>query len=154
MIEPTFLGEFSDRVLVRCPGCKASTTLRRLAGPSSESGYALACASCGYSKDWLLGRDGSYPIPSGGPELAPFGLELVLQTPCCGHTLWAYNESHLGYLREFIGAKQRRRRRHPEAGWANRSLESRLPDWIKASRNRAAVLSALKSLVAKDGPSR
>jgi hypothetical protein len=146
--EPTFLGELSDPVLVRCPQCAAGTTLRRLDVPG-RSGYAVACGRCGYSKDWLLERDRSYPVPSGGPQLAGFGLDLLLQTPCCGETLWVYNEAHLDHLREFVGATQRKRRRNSDTGWANGSLESRLPGWIKAARNREAVLAALESLSAK-----
>jgi hypothetical protein len=78
-----------------------------------------------------------------------FGLPLWLQVPCCGETLWAYNAAHLDFLAEHVGATLRERTRHPEHGWHNRSLASRLPTWMKAARHRDEVLKGLERLRAK-----
>lgn len=66
--------------------------------------------------------------------------------PCCGETLWAYNEAHVAFLEQYVAATLRERRSH-RWGWGrNSSLESRLPRWIQAAKNRAAVLKKLALL--------
>jgi hypothetical protein len=70
-----------------------------------------------------------------------FGLPLWLQTPCVGHTLWAFNGRHLAYLKEFLQAELRERR-----GTANASVISRLPAWVKVAKHREAALRAVGRL--------
>ena len=93
-------------------------------------------------------------LPGGGPRLRGYDLDLYLQTSCCGHTLWATDEEHLGQIEALVAADLRERRRHPEYGWANGSLASRLPHWIKAKDNRVKVLAAVGRLreKSKDAP--
>ena len=54
--------------------------------------------------------------------------------------LWAYNDRHLDFLQRFVSATLRERRP------VHSSLVSRLPDWVKAAKNRAAVKTALGRL--------
>jgi hypothetical protein len=75
-----------------------------------------------------------------------FELPLWLQTPCRGEALWAYNDHHLSFLENLVGARLRERGRHEKYGWSNGSLISRLPTWIKAGKNRADVLKGLSRL--------
>ncbi|MBO9555970.1 hypothetical protein [Cellulomonas sp.] len=76
-----------------------------------------------------------------GPDVPRFrGLDLWLQTPCEGHVLWAYDEAHLDYLERYVAAGLREQ----EPG--NASVASRLPAWIKASKNRDSVGRALSRL--------
>ncbi|OLB91051.1 MAG: hypothetical protein AUI15_23470 [Actinobacteria bacterium 13_2_20CM_2_66_6] len=70
-----------------------------------------------------------------------FGPPLWLQTPCAGHTLWAFNARHLAYLKQFLQAELRERR-----GTANASVISRLPTWIKEAKHRDAALRAVERL--------
>ena len=70
-----------------------------------------------------------------------FGLPLWLHTPCCGHALWALNENHLELLRAYVSATIRERVPN-----RNASLVSRLPDWLKAAKNRDAVLRSVAKL--------
>lgn len=72
-------------------------------------------------------------------------LPLWLQMPCNGHTLWAYNLKHLSFIEAYVTATDRRRSKD-EYGWSNRSLASRLPQWIRSSKNRDAILKAIQSL--------
>ena len=75
------------------------------------------------------------------PSLPEFvGLELWLQTPCEGHVLWAYDEVHLDLLERYAVAGVR------EQAPGDSSLAGRLPRWIKAAKNRDAVLHALGRL--------
>ena len=76
-------------------------------------------------------------------------LELWLQTPCCGETLWAYNKEHLDFLEQYVAATLRERTRPNGTGRyaaRNSTLTSRLPGWIKRARNRDDVLRCLSKL--------
>ncbi len=141
-----FLSDFTDHVLVRCPRCGGRADLVRLAAGERGPGYALTCAGCAHTRDWLLARDGYHPVPSTGPHLNAFGLDLWLQAPCCGEVLWAFNDAHLAFLQGLVGARVRRRAPDPYGGWSNGSLESRLPAWIRSGRNRPAVTRVIARL--------
>src|SRR5690606_31046867 len=71
---------------------------------------------------------------------------LWLRTPCVGHELWAYNEKHLAFIKDYVSADLRESYRDAEYGYSNKSLASRLPTWIKLSKNRDAVLAAISRL--------
>ena len=75
-----------------------------------------------------------------------FEVPLWLQTPCCGRTLWAYNDEHLTFIETLVTATLRERTRDPTFGWSNQSIASRLPSWIKAAENRGQVLRAIGRL--------
>jgi hypothetical protein len=69
---------------------------RRSRTAPGNRGLALTCDGCGATTTT------SYSVhPVTVPD-APvdncFGLPLWLQTPCAGHTLWAFNARHLAYL--------------------------------------------------------
>lgn len=69
---------------------------------------------------------------------------LYLQIPCCGHTLWAYNLKHLNYLKQYVQAELRENKPY------YLSVESRLPVWIKSSKNRTTILKAISKLEQKE----
>src|SRR5262249_43712568 len=145
----THLDDFAADVLVECPRCHRCAHLAHVKLAADE-GYRLSCLHCAHAHDWLSGAGGgSYPVPTSGPDLPPFGTCLWLRTPCCGDVLWAYSAAPLSSLEAYVGAKLRGRRRHPQWGWSNRSLESRLPGWMTAASNRPAVLEAVGKLRAK-----
>jgi hypothetical protein len=70
-----------------------------------------------------------------------FGFPLWLQTPCCGETLWAYNEEHLRFLKDYVTASIRERQPN-----LNGSLASRLPQWIKRAHNRDEISRCIERL--------
>ncbi|WP_436497999.1 hypothetical protein [Actinokineospora sp. HUAS TT18] len=74
------------------------------------------------------------------------GLELWLQVPCHGRTLWAFNEEHLDFLERYVAAGLRERVPN-----RNGSLASRLPSWIKAAKHRDDVVRCLALLRASLG---
>ena len=129
---------FGASFLVICPRCRRRASVARLPGsePKLFAPRRLACARCGYSKDW---RDRTICI--GGPIDWYFRQPVWLQTPCCGQTLWAYNEEHLNFLEEYIKADLREHMPN-----RNKSLASRLPGWMKDARNRADVLRGIERL--------
>lgn len=138
--------EFGDTFLVRCPRCQQCARIIRLHPPAADTFQfqqlfdprRCVCSHCGYIQEWHV-----HGIHIGGPCDWYFGLPLWLQTPCCGHTLWAYNEAHLRFLEQYVGADLRERLPNPHT---NRSLASRLPQWMKSAKHRAAVTDGLSQL--------
>lgn len=142
-IPQTWIYSFSDHILVRCPRCAGCAHLRET---NDRDGYRLVCPACALFRDWSLKQDGWSPSPNSGPMLGRLGLEVWLQRPCCGQTLWVFNEDHLHYLEQVVAPKLRQRQRHESVGWFNRSLDSRLPRWMLEGRHREAVLASLQAL--------
>ena len=144
---PTYLQHFENDILIRCPHCESRAHLLKVTDDSGRRlGYRMVCNSCAHVSEWLLGARQSIPLPSMGPRLSGFGLDLWLQVPCCGETLWAFNEPHLDFMEQFISATLRERSRR-DWGWARNScLESCLPRWMQAAKNRGAVVKSIQSL--------
>ena len=136
--------KFTDEFLVECPKCALMakvvlinnypTEKLRLSAPRK-----LVCSNCGHietcegknaiignSKDWYFQRP------------------LWLQISTCGKTLWAYNLQHLDLLESYVSAKLRERKPN-----VNRSVASRLPNWIKLAKNRDEILKAIGKLKEK-----
>ncbi len=140
-IPPLRLGHFAEKILVKCTCCYARALFFRLPRPDGDvSGYRLVCAACARVDEWIIAPD--RVVRSFGPGPMPdFGLQVWLQTPCCGETLWVYNNEHLSFLGELITSRLRERR-----ACHNRSLASCLPQWMLASKNREEVMRGLTSL--------
>jgi ribosomal protein L37E len=138
--------QFGDEFLVRCPRCGQRAYVIRLFPPGSDT-FAFrqvfdprrcVCPRCGYIQEWH--KKG---ICIGDAIDWYFHLPLWLQTPCCGHVLWAYNAAHLAFLECYVQATLRERLPNPNT---NRSLASRLPLWIKYAANRKDVLKGIARL--------
>lgn len=154
--ERTNLGDFTAHVLVACPRCAASAHLHWLTSHVEKrgdrevrlAGHRLTCATCGHTADWL--REKSWqapPVVGPGPRLQGFDLDVWLQTPCCGEVLWVYNEPHLRFLEEYVGADLRERWPSTNEGWQDvGGLGRKLPQWMLAAKNREAVLRGLGTL--------
>ncbi|MCD9186351.1 MAG: hypothetical protein LUM44_07945 [Pyrinomonadaceae bacterium] len=134
--------EFGDEFLVVCPRCAGKARVFAVETESeklSEQLFAprkLVCLSCVYRHEWNGGQ-----IGIGGGFDWYFRLPLWLEISCCGKMLWAYNEKHLGFIEDYVGAKLRERK-----PFVNKSLASRLPGWIKQAKNRDEILKAIGKL--------
>ena len=85
----------------------------------------------------------------GTPEDPFFGLPLLLQAPCCDEVLWAFNSRHLEVLGALVGASVREREREARARGevvSNSTLLAKLPRWMKAAKNRDAVVRCIDKL--------
>ena len=138
--EPTEKGP----VLVVCPKCgeKSSVTLH------GDTEVKCTCFSCGYTKTKPLNGRSFYWYEE-NPTDGYFGFDLWLRTTCVGKSLWAFNTRHLEFLESYVGAVLRERSRDEKWGWHNSSLASRLPKWLKSSKNREPILKAINELKAK-----
>jgi hypothetical protein len=150
---------FAQRALVRCPVCDGlATVLRSERLPRTPGVVRATCLHCGYHRERSTTGDGrprDRPAPVPGMVCEQVhGLALWLQTPCCGHTLWAFNEEHLGFVRDFVAADLRERALRP--GWDGElriekhhgNLPATLPTWIKLAKHRREVLAAADGLAA------
>jgi len=118
------VSDFGRSILVRCPRCQ-----KRASVTGEER--RMTCGSCGLAR-----RYDNEP--------------LWLSVECCGHWLVANNADHLQWLENFIGAKIRERPADTaELGWSNRSMASRLPQWMRSAKNRAEILKGLAQLRSK-----
>lgn len=68
-------------------------------------------------------------------------MPLRLVQPTRAGLLWAYNAEHLQTLHDYASAALRER-----GGTHNRSMISRLPQWMKLARNRRLLQKAVERL--------
>ncbi|WP_028390657.1 hypothetical protein [Bacillus cihuensis] len=149
---------YSDLFLVHCPRCNSCS---RIFTPSNakgqnEPGYIgheskrLVCSKCGFIKDihpkrrwdnlWAFSHE-LFDEKQGIDWY--FGLPLYLQTQCCGHNIWFFNFEHLSHIEDYIKKHVR------PSGLYYLSIESRLPTWMKLSKNREEVLKTIEKLKQK-----
>lgn len=154
--------DFGAELLVHCPRCGQRAKVAPVAATAESGATALfsphrcVCPACGFIQEWggkslgsgfILGWRGKRLSIGRDAVDWYIGLPLWLQTPCCGHVLWAYNAEHLAFLEAYIQATLRERGPldHPSAN-RNRTLVSRLPLWMKRRQNREDVLKGLARL--------
>ncbi len=137
--------DFGNEFLVVCPKCKARAKVVPIPVGSKKNNAQLTapryliCLTCVHRDTWQGGI-----IAIGASFDWYFQLPLWLQISCCGKTLWAYNETHLDFLENYVKAKLRERTPN-----TNKSLASRLPNWIKSAKNRDEILKCIKRLRTK-----
>lgn len=142
--------DYITEMWVKCPKCGNCAIIRNKDSENTKqfADRRLACTTCPHVEDW---SESSMAFPWYSTPADPcFGYPLWLQTSCCGDTLWAYNPSHLEFLRRFVSATQRSRTKDSEYGWSNKSLASRLPKWIQLAKNREAILKSIGRLDLKN----
>jgi len=137
--------DFGREFLVVCPKCEAMAKVVSIPVGSDKVNTRLTaprnliCLTCVHRDTWQGGG-----IAIGASYDWYFRLPLWLQISCCGKTLWAYNETHLDFLENYVGSKLRERVPN-----TNKSLASRLPQWIKSAKNRDEILKCIKRLRTK-----
>jgi hypothetical protein len=152
------LESFGYEFLVMCPSCqKQAKVTSKEALPFIQNSYKrFICTHCGLIKNFIPKKNRanqniiSYQstfregmICIGGAFDWYFGYPLVLQIPCCGKTLWAYNKEHLLYVKSYVEAEIRDNYSY------YLSVESMLPNWIKSAKNREIIIKAIAKLELK-----
>lgn len=138
----TALGTLVDEVLVKCPECGGSALVRCV---QPDRVPRASCTSCGFERRGWPEENGKPKKVTwmGGPFDPYFYYPVLLQRPFKGEVLWAYNRRHLMLLREYIGASLR----ETAGRQAHHSLIVRLPAWMKASKNRDALVKLLDEMM-------
>jgi hypothetical protein len=130
------LTDFYHNVLVVCPSCKNQAD----ANVDFELQKAkLLCKSCFYSKSTaiLFGPKAQLHMAAHGY----FHAELWLQAPFKNEIFWAYNQAHLQYLEQYIGATLREHKDRTHF-----TLLEKLPKFYHEAKNRSALLKLIKKL--------
>lgn len=122
------LSGLATEVLVVCPSCGSCATV--------VSGRGV-CPSCAWTA--TPSRKG---VAYGTAEDPFLDLPLWLVTSVGGETLWAFNAAHLDLLESYVSASLRER--VPER--THYTLVEKLPAWVKAAKNRDAVLAGIARL--------
>ncbi|HEY8563431.1 MAG TPA: hypothetical protein VIL74_23835 [Pyrinomonadaceae bacterium] len=149
----TKIYDFYEEFLVVCPRCGKQAKVvideaeyaklptrkplkyrNRFFGPRR-----LVCLNCPHRDAWR-----GTQILTGGNVDWYFRLPLWLEIPCCGRTLWAYNEKHLELIENYVAAKLRER-----TVKGRNSFLSKLPQWVKSAKNRGEILKAIARLKSK-----
>jgi len=128
--EGKYSWDFGGYRIVPCPNCKK---------PIDCDGSSLACIHCGYSKTAPVKNSIAFVI----------SLDNYLSASCCGERLTALNTQYLDFLESYVSATLRERMPN-----INKSVASRLPQWIKNKNNREEILKCIKKLrtkLEKDG---
>ncbi len=149
---------FGDEFLVVCPKCALMAKVIPVESSEMLNRRKLICSNCGYNKptnvnksprrmpgmEFSNKRNTNDYIVIGGAFDWYFREPIWLQIECCGETLWAYNKEHLEFIENYVAAKLRERIPN-----VNKSLASRLPQWMKSAKNRAEILKAIAKLKEK-----
>jgi len=75
-----------------------------------------------------------------------FGLPLWFQAEVRGKLFWAYNRSHLSDIKLYVTSKLRERQTTTHT-----TMVERLPNFIKDSKNREAIVKVIEKLERKNG---
>ena len=122
----------------RCSRCNAWLGRARVRWAGDNMNSAEMFCTCGARADIAVSRPGLRFRQGVDPY---FGCQLWLHERVGANKLWLYNEQHLHFIRDFVGASLRTRVPN-----CNGSIASRLPKWIKRASMRAPVLKALSRL--------
>lgn len=106
----------------------------------SRRSATVGCPACRHSVEIPL--EPCVDRLAGKPIDLHFGLPLLFQTVCRGHVLWIFNREHLEALRSYVAAALRER----TGRTGSLSMPARLPQWVRAARNREVVLKELERL--------
>lgn len=140
------LWNFIDEILVECPKCQSCTRILPVGTDSSLfSDRRLACLACGYVQSWS-GTEIGVHLRHGKMTDPYLGQVLWLQASVGDNLLWALNHRHLNELEALVAATLRQRRQDEATGWSNRSMASRLPQWLLSAGNRSRVVKAIRNL--------
>lgn len=100
----------------------------------------VECLACHHSSAVVLEAQPAFDAT--GCHDPHFGMPLYLVDAGRHGPVWAYNAAHLQILKGYVSATLRGRR----GGSGNASLLSRLPVWMKAAKNRDAIIKRLAHL--------
>ena len=136
------LTHFQEEVAVVCPKCnkKARATV-----DYEEKKAKLTCSYCGFHeiKDSLLTFLG-YTAHYKAEASAYFDVEPWYYAPFKNDIFFAYNEAHLLYLEQYIGAKLREHKDRTHF-----TLLEKLPKFYHEAKNREALLKLIDKLKKK-----
>ena len=105
----------------------------------------LPCPHCGTVRTYQPRNDAYSLAYAGNLTSDPvFNLPLWFQCDIKGQVFWAFNRQHLLEIRNYVASKLRERQTATHT-----TMVERLPQFLKAAKNRIAILKALDKLLKK-----
>ncbi len=140
---------YSLHVSRNCPQCgkEIAASIKNVA--KKKDSIRLSCKNCSFVGDYKPEYDQDYPCHYREGQDGVFGAELWLKKMYKRHIFWANNYKHLKYLKDFIGAKIRATGYTDADLRNNNTMASRLPKFIKSSKNRNDLLKIIEKLESK-----
>lgn len=136
---PTRLYSYMTHFSVECPKCGKEALVMN---QKNEAGRfrTLVCSNCSHIEQEVPGK--TYVNVSVGDPI--FNLPLWLQGEFKGDVLWACNREHLGEIRNYVASKLRERQT-----LTHTTMVEKLPQFIKAAKNREGILKFIDKLLRK-----
>ncbi|MFC0777588.1 hypothetical protein [Flavobacterium sp. HJSW_4] len=106
--------------------------------------YKTKCPHCDFQEEWKAKTyrvKEESKVDNGLVKEMWYDLPLWFQKEVSGNLFWAYNLDHIDYLERYIKADLRERNNE---GSGNGTMISRLPQFVKAAKNREKLLKILK----------
>jgi len=106
--------------------------------------YKTKCPHCDFQEEWKAKTyrvKEESKVDNGLVKEMWYDLPLWFQKEVGGNLFWAYNLDHIDYLERYIKADLRERNNE---GSGNGTMISRLPQFVKAAKNREKLLKILK----------
>lgn len=106
--------------------------------------YKTKCPHCNFQEDWKTKVYRARKEPKHDDGLVKecwYNLPLWFQKEVNDSIFWAYNQDHIDYLERYIQADLRERNSKMNV---TSSLVSRLPQFVKAAKNREKLLKILR----------
>ncbi|MGA9211118.1 hypothetical protein [Kaistella sp.] len=151
--------DFISTISVACPKCNLQALVLggdpHKAISEYEDEVRFSCTSCGYALKYAntpkftiytnsRGKDVTSRVLIKNSPFDPyFGFNVWYQIETTYGLLWAYNLDHLAVIENYIADSQRSRNGLENK---NNSIGSRLPQWVKDSKNRAYLLKIIQRL--------
>ena len=121
--------DFADHAIVVCPKCNS---------PIDLTPVKISCTHCGFNESFDRGGKHIDEL-----NIFPMAYDYYcyLSIRCCGKVLFANNLDHLDFLEGYVRADLRVREPN-----INKSLVSRMPQWMKSAKNREEILRCIGKL--------
>lgn len=124
---------------VSCGYCGSRLDCSRIVNKPQDK-IKVKCETCNQAQEYDVRFSFTYSNNKQATD-PYFGLQLWLQISVDDNILWSYNFEHLKYLKDYVSAKLR------EASSGGKySLAWKLPNFIKAAKNRTKILKAISRL--------
>ena len=122
-----------------CDNCGKSIDVTVPNNKEKVKELTVPCNHCGQVRIYKP-RNEAYKLLYKNPGVCDpiFNLPLWFQIDIRGEIFWAYNREHLAEIRNYVSAKLRERQTTTHT-----TMVERLPNFIKAAKNRITILKAI-----------
>ena len=137
---------FRVELKCNCSNCASEIDLVIPKVNEKKVKIAVKCKNCGVTLDYEprnIPQEWIFP-DKGKVNDDYFGLPLWINSNFRNYTFWAFNYTHLEYLKNYISADLRERNNRTHG-----TMLEKLPNWMKSSKNREKLIKLINELELK-----